>query len=321
MRNFFRERFYRSAACRHGCLWPAIGLIFLSRLFLGVAAAEPLRLAFPHKIQYLPMMIHCHDGSEKISPVVGTGGIDAAEALLAGAADVGAMGDVPALILLSRNSRFQVVCAFMQSPSMHRLVARVGLDSLTDLYGKRLAVHHGSSTHGALLAHCAEKQVEIGRISLVPLSPVNFPEALLNGAVDAIAGSEPWPQNVLDRVPQSLEVATLTVRGNQFPHLLVADRDFMAAQASDLAALLGGLKLANQLINEKPLVAAEIAARFTNRAPAVEAATLARLHYGLDFSPAVSESLAVTAEFLQRQRKIKRLPALAAMQPLIGLRP
>lgn len=290
-------------------------------LAAGVAEAGPLRLAFPYKIQYLPMII-CSDGrAAEVQPVIGTGGIDAAEALLAGEADIGAMGDAPALILLSRNPRFQVICAFMQSPVMHRLVAGREFAGLQDLYGRRLAVHHGSSTHGALLAYLAEQHIDLSRISLVPLSPVNFPEALLNGAVAAIAGSDPWPDNVLQRVPGSHVLATLTVSGNNFPHVLIADRKYLAGHGDEIAGLLSGLAAGCRLIAADPQAAAALAARVTNRSPEAEAAALARLHYGLDFSPAVADGLEKTAAFLARQRKVKNLPEPSTLLPLKKFQP
>ena len=312
-----------------GLWFGLIGVIFGGIFGSGLAgrpaaaADRDLRLAFPYKIQYLPLIIDTEPrpSGKAIIPVIGTGGIDAAEALLAGEADIGAMGDAPALTLLAKSARFQVICAFMQSPVMHRLIGRAGIDNLAALDGKRLAVHHGSSSHGALLAFLAEQGLDPGRIRLTPLAPVNFPEALLHGAVAAVAGSEPWPQNVLDRVPGSRELAVLTVAGNHFPHVLIADRELIAERQPEIRRFLRRLATVNQFIAADPAAAAAIAARFTNRPPAAELQAMAKLDYELDFSPAVAASLKQTGVFLQQERRLKRLPAAAALTPLTGLCP
>ena len=288
---------------------------------------DSFRLAFSNKIQYLPLIIACDQESagrsSLITPVVGTGGIDAAEALLAGEADIGAMGDVPALILLSKNTRFQVICAFMQSPTMHRLVGSTarGVRTIHDLAGKRVAVHYGSSTHGALLAYLQEEGIDPAAIELVPLAPVNFPEAMLHGDVDAVAGSEPWPQNVLDRVPASIPIATLAVAGNSFPHVLVADRDFIDSHREKITKLLDELENVMVRIRKDPNAATAVAARFTGRSPASEMLALKELHFQLDFSPNVGKGLKKTAAFLLGRKKINSMPDATALEPVAGLRP
>lgn len=293
------------------------------------AAAEmkkAIRLAYPHKIQYAPMIIGSGaDGPFAaaglvVEPVIGTGGIDAAEALIAGAADVGALGDTPAAILLSRSRRFRVLCGYMESPAMHRLVAGPyrGIASVADLPGKRLAVHHGSSTHGALLAHLEAEGINTAAVTLVPLSPVNFPEALQRGAVDAVAGSAPWPQNVLDRVPGAREITVLSVPGNTFPHVLVSTREFIDTHPAALQRLLTVLESVTAGITADPERAAAAVAAVTGRNRAAELRALAPLTFRLDFSPAVTDGLRQTAAFLVRRGRIKKLPADEQLTPVMA---
>jgi ABC-type nitrate/sulfonate/bicarbonate transport system substrate-binding protein len=321
-----------------GLIAALLGLALLIITVVGggstcpAAAAETtttIRLAYPHKIQYAPMIIGSAAGGPfaaaglKIAPVIGTGGIDAAEALLAGAADIGAMGDNPAAILLSRSRRFRVICGFMESPGMHRLVAgpHRGIASVADLPGKRVAVHHGSSTHGALLAHLEAEGIVAAAVTLVPLSPVNFPEALQHGAVDAVAGSAPWPQNVLDRVPGAREIAVLSVPGNTFPHVLIAGRDYIDAHPDELRQLLTVLAAISIDITADPEPAAAAVAAVTGRERAAELRALAPLTFRLDFSPAVTNGLRQTAAFLQRRGRIRTLPADERLIPVEAPKP
>ncbi|HDS16134.1 MAG TPA: ABC transporter substrate-binding protein [Proteobacteria bacterium] len=318
---------------RFKLLLPATILLLsaaLSACEPAVNPAKPLRLAYPNKIQYLPMMLSYAESGRKavnqvsaFSPVIGSGGIDAAEALLAGEAEVGAMGDVPALILLSRSDRFQVICAFMQSPTMHRLVGSSarGVRSLNDLAGKRLALQLGSSTHGALLGFFAERGLQVNGILLISMSPNNFTEAMLSGAVDAVAASEPWPQNLLDRVPGAMPLATLTISGNHFPHVLIAERRLLDSRRPELRRLLQQLAASMVYIAQQPQAAAVSAARFTGRTAAAEAQACKELIFALDFSPAVSSALHQTAVFLREQKKINQLPGAESLRPIKDLQP
>jgi len=293
----------------------------------GKPQAHGLRLAYPNKIQYAPFIIGT--GAEgrfaaagiQVRPVIVTGGIDAAEALIAGETDIAAMGDVPAIILLFRDMRFQVICSYMESPAMHRMVAAPnrGIAAIRDLQGKRVAVHHGSSTHGALLAHLAEHGIDPASITFVPLTPDNFPEAMLRGEVDAIAGSEPWPQNVLDRVPGAAEIGALTVTGNSFPHLLVANRRYLEEHREEVDRLLKEVGDIEADISSRPDRAAEAVARVTGRTPGAEAQAMTALGFRLDFSPDVADGLKKTAAFLKAQGKIAGIPQEEALRPVSGL--
>jgi ABC-type nitrate/sulfonate/bicarbonate transport system substrate-binding protein len=279
------------------------------------SALSPIRLAFPNKIQYAPFIIGAGQGyfaksGLTVTSVTGVGGIDAAEALLSGHADMGAMGDVPAIILLCRSSHFIILGSYMSSPRMHRLVAAAdsGIRSVDDLPGKKLAVHFGSSTHGALLAYLGYHGIDPQAITLVPLSPVNFPEATQRREVDAIAGSEPWPQNVLSRCPGSYVVGVLRVPGNQFPHLLIVNRDYFTNNRQKVRKFVMEVRALEQDIRQAPETAAGQVAAITGRSVEQEAQAIGVLDWQLRTDASIAASLTKTAIFLKTQGKIRQVP-------------
>ncbi len=276
--------------------------------------AMSLRLAYPNKVQYAPFIIGMAEGifrehGLEVSHIVGTGGIDAAEALGIGEADIGAMGDVPAVILLSR-SQCRLLASFMTSATMHTLVAAPGsgIRKIADLTHKRVAVHFGSSTHGALLSWLASHFLNGDDIRLIPLSPQNFPEAMQRGEVDAVAGSEPWPRNVLERCPGAYQVAALTVAENFFPHVLVAPPDFISRRPLLAKRFFAALGEIEDMIRRDPEKAARIVAQVTGRRPALEEEALGALGWEIRRDAAIITSLDATASFLRAEDIIKEIP-------------
>ena len=274
-----------------------------------------LRLAFPNKIQYAPFIIGISRGifqrhGLKVTHVAGVGGIDAAEAVLSGQADLGAMGDAPASILLSRCDRCRILCGFMQSRDMHRLVAAQasGIKETGDLKGKRITVQMGSSTHGALLSYLEEHSVPVQSVTLVPLSPLNFPEATLKGDVDAIAGSEPWPTNVMKKCPGSFLVDYLRVKENNFPHVLISGSSAKKDDPETVRRVLDAVKEDISIIEEDRAEAAGIVAAKTGKSPKDEEKALNGLEWGIYRDASVVEGLGETASFLHDQGLIRTMP-------------
>lgn len=57
------------------------------------------------------------------------------------------------------------------------------------------------------------------KITIVPMDPLNIPEAMKYRQLDAIAGSEPWPLNVEKLCHNRVhELANLQNDKNHFPH-------------------------------------------------------------------------------------------------------
>lgn len=296
-------------------------------LFLPVPALADeqvvVRICYPNKAQYAPFILAKEADAWKKSGlqvkdiVLSGGGIDAAEALIAKEADMAAMGDVPALIVLSRNDKFHILSSYMTSEGMHRIVVAgtSGIRTPADLKGKKLAVQVGTSTHGALLLYLQKQGIDKKDVTWVSLPPQHFPEAMQMGEVDAIAGSEPWPQNVLDKNPSATQLTDLSGLGNSYPHVLLVRNDFLQAHPQEVKVVLQVLASSEVTLREKPEEAARVIARSTGRDWQKEFAANAEMHWELTLDQSIEKSLCQTAEFLFAEGKLKKIPDIKkAMQ-------
>ena len=278
-----------------------------------------IRICYPNKAQYAPFIIARETGAWKKSGlevreiVLAGGGIHAAESLIAGGADIAAMGDVPALITLGRNENFHILSSYMYSEKMHRIVVSgaSGIDAAGDLKGKKIAVQTGTSTHGGLLLYLRQQGIDAKDILWVPIPPQHFPEAVQSGEVDAIAGSEPWPQNVLDKNPTAYQLTDFSGLGNSFPHVILVSNDFLKAHPQEVATFLQVIAESIAMLREKPQEAAVIIAGSTGRTWQKEFAANAEMVWELSLDQRVEKSLIQTAGFLVAEGKLKKMPDIA----------
>jgi NitT/TauT family transport system substrate-binding protein len=279
-----------------------------------------VRLAYARKIQYAPQILAAEAGlfaeaGVEVKSQVLLGGIQCAEALTTGAADMAAMGDVPALIAASSGMPVKIVCRYGGGERMHRVVVgpNSGIKTIADLAGKRIAVQKGSSTHGAFLLFCQKHGLDGGRVTLVDLHPRHMPEAVAAGQVDAIVGSEPWPTNVAEAVKGSHEVCCLSGLGNDFPHVLVVSNRFAEAHPEQVRAVIGAVTQAVGRMNTDPAASAASVAQVTGVPAEREQRILQSLDWRVALDDTVRASLQQTAEFLHANGRIPRVPDLAAV--------
>jgi len=301
----------------------ALFLVAFLALFLpGQGGCEEsdsvIRVCYPNKAQYAPFILAREtnawekNGLAVKNIVIAGGGIEVAEALIAGEADVAAMGDAPALIAVSRNGNFKILTSYMTSENMHRLIVSQAsnIAGPSDLIGKRIAVHAGTSTYGALLLYLKKHGIDKKEVTLVAISPQFFPEAMQKGEVDAIAGSEPWPQNVLDKNPTARQLTTLAGLGNTYPHLILGRADFLQASPEKSRVLLRVIADMESLLRDRPEEAAKLIARATGRPWQKELAALSELQWSSGIDETIKKSLLQTAEFLLAEKKLKKIPDL-----------
>jgi len=309
------------------CPYPgALRHVMLVSLSLGLlvgcsrreSSSGKVRFAYARKIQYAPQILAAETGAfaeagVEVESQVLLGGIQCAEALTTGAADMAAMGDVPALIAAASGMPVRIVLRYAGGERMHRVVAAptAKIASIADLAGKRIAVQKGSSTYGAFLRFCEKHGLDQGRVTLVDLHPKHMPEAMAADQVDVIVGSEPWPSNVEEAVPGSHEVCCLAGLGNDFPHVLVVSARFADAHPEQVRAVVLAITKAVEQLNADSAAAAEVIARVTGVPAAREKRILESLDWGARLDDTVRDSLQQTAEFLHRNGRIPSVPDLA----------
>ena len=285
-------------------------------------AAKPtkVRFAYARKIQYAPQILAAKTGlfakaGVEVESQILLGGIQCAEALTTGAADMAAMGDVPALIAASSGMPVRIVCRYGGCERMHHIVAgpESGIQTIADLAGKRIAVQKGSSTHGAFLLFCQKHNLDQGRVTIIDLHPKHMPEAMAAKQVDAIVGSEPWPTNVEEAVKGSHEVCCLSGLGNDFPHVVVVSQRFAEAHPEAVRAVVRAVAEAVAKMNADPVASAANIAAVTGVPAEREQRILQSLDWRVTLDDTVRDSLQQTAEFLHGNGRIPKVPDLATV--------
>lgn len=282
------------------------------------AKALTLRVTYSNKVDYEPVLVAVNKGFFRdegltVKPLIVTGGIESAEALATGAADVAAMGDAPAVISISRFPQHPVVCAYGGGSQRHRLVASTDLVSPNDLEGKRLGVQLGSSTHGCLLAWAKANGVAIDRVTIVNLKPSEIPLAMRTGQLDAMAGSEPWATNTQKQCGAKVhELATFRGQMGTSPMVILVSKRTLEQKPEAVTRFVRALGRAVKWVNANHARTAAICAPLTGLSLQDQERCTYTLTWELRWRPEDAESLTQAAQFLLDQGKITALPDVAA---------
>ncbi|MCT4601268.1 MAG: ABC transporter substrate-binding protein [Marinifilum sp.] len=272
---------------------------------------QKLKLVFPKKVNYESFIIANHLGyfGENVEAITVKSGINAAEAMTLGDADMAAMGDGPTVILLSKNKNTSILTRYAKGEKIHRLVTNKIIKNVKDLKGKKIGVQIGSSTHAALFTWLDNNDLKSDDVELIPMNPSNMPEAMKSEQLDAIAGSEPWGLNVEKLCQDKVhELANLSNPQNHSPHILVAKNNTIATKKEMAKQIVDALKKANQFINENPDEATKIAAKYIGLEQKDERVCITRLNWILGWENSDKQSILNTAKFFLKSGKIRQIP-------------
>jgi ABC-type nitrate/sulfonate/bicarbonate transport system substrate-binding protein len=298
---------------------PILIIIFAVAAFLIIISVnagqkKEITLVYSNKVNYEPFIIAKEKGffrEEGLNvdvKIVG-GGIQAAESLFTGSADAGAMGDAPAVILMSKKVPLKIVARYGEGEKIHRLLASIMIKDPKELEGKRVGIQFGSSTHGGFILWAKETGLNVRMINMVPLSPLDFPEAMNTNQIDAMAGSEPWPTNVemlcKDKV---YEMADFSGLGNTFPHVFMVTERLIAKHPEDVKKLVRAIRKGTAYINDNMEQAARITSKYIGLPLSDQIKCTARLSWNMGWKEKDLKSMQKTAEFLKEFGKINNIP-------------
>jgi NitT/TauT family transport system substrate-binding protein len=275
---------------------------------------KKITLVYSNKVNYEPFIIAREkdffkkEGLDVDAKVV-VGGIQAAEALFTGSADAAAMGDAPAVILMSKNAPVKIVARYGEGDKIHRLLVSQMIKSPEELEGKRVGIQFGSSTHGGFLLWTKKIGLHIRAIHIIPLNPLDFPEAMNTNQIDAMAGSEPWPTNVEKLCKDKVyELADFSGLGNTFPHVLMVTERLITKYPEEVKKLVRAIGKAVAFINNEREKAAEITSKYIGLQMSDQIKCTARLSWNMGWKEQDLRSMQKTAEFLKEFGKINNIP-------------
>jgi len=233
-------------------------ILAIFSLHAAEAGNVPCRIAYLAKIHYAPVIIALADGQFTkagldVQPVlVGPGsGVLTAEALATGAADAATMGDGPTLISCTRSPLPVILGAYAGAEKQHRMIARAGITikKPSDLVGKRLAVHQGSSTYGGLMLYLKQHKISLDSITIVNLNPKDMAAALQASQADIALASDPIPDLLIKKVTGTTEAGDLSGLGTDYPYCCLYSRRWAEANPDGAKRLTAALTAAIEVIN------------------------------------------------------------------------
>jgi len=280
----------------------------------GAKEKTDLIITYSNKVDYEPLIVADEkdlysDNSVNATAYIVTGGIQSAEAIMTGSADIGAMGDSPAVQLLVKNSGAKIVARYGYGEGMHRLIAYDDIVLPTDLEGMKVGVQVGSSSHAAFLQWAEANGVNIDNVTIVPLNPSDMVDAMRTRQVDAIMASEPFPIKVEKACGDSVhELGNSSGLGNNFPLVIVASETALEGKRDAVYDTLEAIDEAIKMINDDPASMAEICANKTGLSVSDQLGAMAELTYELGFDSTDLAGLNQTAQFLLDNGKITAVP-------------
>ena len=290
----------------------------------GVSGSSPIRFAFQNRIGSAIPIIAAEKGffadhGLKISPQRFNNGPACAEALYSGSADIGTMGDTTAIISVTKTDGLTIIASHSAGEHRHRLIVKqeASYQSLADLRGKRVGIKKGTSTYGGLLAALKASQISHEELEIIDLSPGTMPNALAAGAIDAFAASEPSPS--LAELQGGRELMTFGGLGNNYPIMILAQRDFLHERQNDVVRFLRALYAAEKFISDYPDQTAEILAKTTGLPLDVARQSMTLHDYKLRLDGIVIASLENSADFLKSEDLIENTPDFSAVSSMLYL--
>ncbi len=292
----------------------AVSVAFL--LMPSEEDAMDLTVAYSEKMNYETLMVandkgYFDEAGLNVTSAIVTGGIQAAEAIVTGSADVAAMGDAPAVQLISKGIGAKIICRIAGAEGMHRIISDVNITEPQDLEGKKVGMQQSSSSHGAFLQWCDANDVNTDNVTFMYLNPSYLAEAMYSGEIDAMVGSEPWAINTENLCGASVhELGNSSGLGSSFPIVLVASHKAIAEKGEALSRLLEALDKANDHINSDWNDSMTICAAHTGLSLEDQSRGSGLQFFELGFNATDVQSITMTAMGLMDFGKIDSVPVI-----------
>ena len=294
----------------------------VSVAFLLIPSEEDemdLTVAYSEKMNYETLMVANDKGyfdevGLNVTSAMVTGGIMAAEALVTGSADVAAMGDAPAVQLISKGIGAKIIGRIAGAEGMHRIISDINITEPKDLEGKRVGMQQSSSSHGAFLQWCEANDVNTDNITFVYLDPSRLAQTMMPNVpnrIQAMVGSEPWAINTENLCGDSVhELGNSSGLGSSFPIVLVASHKAIAEKGEALSRLLEAMDMANDHINSDWNDSMIICASHTGLTVQDQSKGSGLQFFELGFNATDVQSMTMTAMGLMDFGKIDSVPVI-----------
>jgi ABC-type nitrate/sulfonate/bicarbonate transport system substrate-binding protein len=243
-------------------------------------------------------------------------GAEMGPAIVAGSLNVITTGDVPAIPIMAAGAPIKVLCPLSDFSADQAIVTRKDISEPKQLLDKRIALFKGSVATLLIDRYAARHKLDVNRISLIHMDPLQQPAALANGDIDGYISWEPHIWGGTQRIPNTHVLARANDDGGymQVFGLLLVRQDYLASNKEMIRKLLAALAEAlDELKSGKPELLMRVA-NFIREAQGITipAETLVemmrRRTYTMTIDKTFLDAQAVNTEFLHGLGRIKTKP-------------
>lgn len=283
----------------------------------GVAFADPIKLALTKSAVNIAGYVAKEEGIfEKngldIEIVLTASGAEANELLAAGRVDGATLGLGPTAIAWANGFKFWPIAKYGEGADVYAVMARAdsGINSLSDLAGKRVAVAKGTDPETAFILGVEAVGQNYADIQKLDAAWSEHASLLTRGDVDAANTNEPFTSIILRDFGD--EVKLVTRLGEWYLNggfVMVSDDIFAKDEAKAIALSYWE---AHDLIRDDPEKAADILVKWLDIDPDIAKSSLEHFIANPLFGDRTVSDLHENFRILSEGGRIKSIPDFAA---------
>ncbi|MDR1977788.1 MAG: aliphatic sulfonate ABC transporter substrate-binding protein [Synergistaceae bacterium] len=229
------------------------------------------------------------------------------EAFAAGELDFGQVGNQPAIQAIANGIDIRIIAAYMTSDgSSSALVAsdKSGINSLSDVRGKKVAYTVGTVAHQLLLKFLDSEKLTEDDLQLINLRLGDIPAALESDSIDAAVIWEPYLTGILEKGG-----ARLVRDGTGFPNsssIIIGRKSFLEEHPELTVRLLKVLDRSEKWSREHVEESVKLLSKRTGVAESAYRSSFKAIDFSLYLDEKRIDALADTEAFLFGQGTIRK---------------
>ncbi|MFC1673246.1 ABC transporter substrate-binding protein, partial [Pseudomonadota bacterium] len=210
------------------------------------------------------------------------------EGLFTGDVDLASTADAPVAMAGLDNKEYKILTTIFFADNVNRVIARRdrGIETASDLAGKRIATQYASAVHFFLHLFLLDHQLHGAAVEQSFMKAELLPGALAAGDIDAFSMREPYISRARELLGDNAVVFAAPGLYAQV-EVLVGTPGFVDANPEVIEKVLRGLARAETFIHENPGAAMEITSRWLEVSKADIAAIWPTVSFRMDLGQAL----------------------------------
>jgi NitT/TauT family transport system substrate-binding protein len=238
-----------------------------------------------------------------------SGGPDAADATMAGQADISSSGTATWMPRLVRGGLL-VLGTMATSPDALKMAARTTIKTLSDLQGKKVGTVGGSTTDYLWVLTAKKLDVPESAFDLISMPPPELIPSIDRGDIQAYFVWEPWATRGIE-VSGKDKVHILANSGDVgylLNFIVVANKKFAEANPDATVRVLAALREAIDFQNANPAEAARIGAETNKLNPQMASYIISLYNFALGIAPEMEKAARTEEAWMRSKQRLKGDP-------------